>query len=179
MLTRIAAAMGCAPADDDDLVEAVRLLVAERDEAEAEVTRLREAMRRQSAAVRMHQSAREQMDAHDQATLASLAGQDRAALIEELAAARRERDDWNARATALENERDEARAEAAAALEIADGHGVPAEVRDRGWQWRPSGNDTAFAPPFSTIRVCRGCGCLVAGGPTACNRCAESPTGGA
>ena len=29
-LTRIAAAMGCAPADDDDLVEAVRLLVAER-----------------------------------------------------------------------------------------------------------------------------------------------------
>lgn len=41
MLTRIAAVMGCAPADDDDLVEAVRLLVAERDEAEAECARLR------------------------------------------------------------------------------------------------------------------------------------------
>ena len=36
-LTRIAAAMGCAPADDDDLVEAVRLLVAERDGARAEL----------------------------------------------------------------------------------------------------------------------------------------------
>jgi hypothetical protein len=80
---------------------------------------------------------------------------------------------------AAREQRDAARAEAEAALEITDGHGVPAEVRDRGWQWRPSGKDTAFAPPFSTIRVCRGCGCLVAGGPTACNRCAESPTGGA
>jgi hypothetical protein len=35
MLTRIAAVMGCAPADDDDLVEAVRLLVADRDKARA------------------------------------------------------------------------------------------------------------------------------------------------
>lgn len=31
----------------------------------------------------------------------------------------------------------------------------------------------AFAPPFGTIRQCRACGCLVAGGPTACARCAE------
>lgn len=46
-------------------------------------------------------------------------------------------------------------------------------------QWRAVDEDTAFAPPFSTIRVCRGCGCLVVGGPTVCNRCAESPTGGA
>lgn len=38
--------------------------------------------------------------------------------------------------------------------------------------WRPTGKDTAFAPPFGTIRVCRACGCLVAGGPTACARCA-------
>ena len=82
------------------------------DAAEAECARLREAMRRQAAAVRMHQSARERMDAHDQATLRSLAGEDRAYLIEETAAARRERDDWNARATALETERDTARAEA-------------------------------------------------------------------
>lgn len=48
---------------------------------------------------------------------------------------------------------------------------VPEDVRVGGWQWRPVDADTAFAPPFSTIRVCRACGCLVAGGPTACGRC--------
>ena len=48
---------------------------------------------------------------------------------------------------------------------------VPPEVHERGWQWRPVG-DGAFAPPFGTIRVCEGCGCLVAGGPTQCSRCA-------
>ena len=51
---------------------------------------------------------------------------------------------------------------------------VPAEVHECGWQWRPTDTDTAFAPPFGTIRVCRACGCLVAGGPTACARCAEA-----
>lgn len=95
------------------------------DAAEAECARLREAMRRQSAAVRMHQSAREQMDAHDQATLRSLAGEDRAHLIEETAAARRERDDWNARATALESDRDAARAEADALRAIIAGRVTP------------------------------------------------------
>jgi len=45
-----------------------------------------------------------------------------------------------------------------------------------GWQWRPVTTDTAFAPPFGTIRQCQGCGCLVAGGPTACVRCAEAGT---
>ena len=40
-MDRIAAVMGCAPADDDDLVEAVRLLVAERDAARAEADALR------------------------------------------------------------------------------------------------------------------------------------------
>lgn len=35
-MDRIAAVMNCAPADGDDLVEAVRLLVAERDEARAD-----------------------------------------------------------------------------------------------------------------------------------------------
>ena len=84
------------------------------DAAEAECARLREAMRRQSAAVRLASTARATIDAHDQATLRSLRGQDRAALIEELAAARREGDDWNARATALESERDEARASVSA-----------------------------------------------------------------
>lgn len=49
---------------------------------------------------------------------------------------------------------------------------VPAEVHENGWQWRPIDSDTAFAPPFGTIRACRVCGCLVAGGPTACGRCA-------
>lgn len=51
---------------------------------------------------------------------------------------------------------------------------VPVEVHECGWQWRPTTTDTAFAPPFGTIRQCRGCGCLVAGGPTACVRCAEA-----
>ena len=107
---------------------AERALIAERqraDAAEAEVAtsraladalradneRLRAEMARVRSAVRMHESAREQMDAHDRATLRSLAGQERARLIEETAVARRERDDWNARATALESERDDARAE--------------------------------------------------------------------
>lgn len=53
---------------------------------------------------------------------------------------------------------------------------VPVEVHECGWQWRPVTTDTAFAPPFGTIRQCQGCGCLVAGGPTACVRCAEAGT---
>lgn len=117
-----AALIAAAPDLAADLLDAHAALATERERreraderavaAEAECARLREAMRRQAAAVRMHQSARERMDAHDQATLRSLAGEDRAYLIEETAAARRERDDWNARATALETERDTARAEA-------------------------------------------------------------------
>lgn len=55
-----------------------------------------------------------------------------------------------------------------------NGAEVPAEVHERGWQWRPTDEDTAFAPPFGTIRVCRSCGCLVSGGPTACGRCVDS-----
>ena len=51
---------------------------------------------------------------------------------------------------------------------------VPAEVHERGWQWRPVG-DGAFAPPFGTVRACVDCGCLVAGGPTRCGRCAPEP----
>lgn len=51
---------------------------------------------------------------------------------------------------------------------------VPADVHERGWQWRPTATDTAFAPPFGTIRQCRVCGCLVAGGPTACARCVKA-----
>ena len=36
VLSRIAEAMGCEPESDDDLVEAVRLLVSERDQAQAQ-----------------------------------------------------------------------------------------------------------------------------------------------
>jgi hypothetical protein len=50
---------------------------------------------------------------------------------------------------------------------------VPAAVHERGWQYRPINNDTGFAPPFGTIRVCIGCNCLVAGGPVRCVRCAR------
>jgi hypothetical protein len=59
-----------------------------------------------------------------------------------------------------------------------DSTNVPAEVHESGWQWRPTGDDAAFAPPFGTIRVCRACGCLVAGGPTACVRCVAASPGG-
>ncbi len=41
VLSRIAEALGCSPDDDEDLVEAATRLVAERDEARAEVERLR------------------------------------------------------------------------------------------------------------------------------------------
>ena len=44
-----------------------------------------------------------------------------------------------------------------------------------GW-WHSVSDDTAYAHPFGTIRQCCGCGCLVAGGPTACVRCAEAET---
>jgi hypothetical protein len=56
--------------------------------------------------------------------------------------------------------------------------GVPQDVHEGGWQWRPTDKDTAFAPPFGTIRVCIDCGCLVAGGPTRCGRCAHEVQGG-
>jgi hypothetical protein len=172
-MDRIAAAMGCAPADDDDLVEAVRLLVAERDgaraeleaseraryaaederdtvlelvaddavavararddrdaarlaalaslrvalaDAEAECARLRGELAAVRRAVRMLDGARAAIDAHGQRVLRSLAGEERAALLEELAAARRERDDWNASATAMEAERDRLLTEAVEAV---------------------------------------------------------------
>ena len=49
---------------------------------------------------------------------------------------------------------------------------APKKVHASGWQWRPVTEDTAFAPPFGTIRACR-CGCLVAGGLTVCGGCAQ------
>jgi len=37
----------------------------------------------------------------------------------------------------------------------------------------PGQDDTVFVPRLGTIRQCAECGCLVAGGPTRCGRCAE------
>jgi rubrerythrin len=34
-------------------------------------------------------------------------------------------------------------------------------------------SQTAWIPPFGFIYKCGGCGCLVAGGPTACGRCVQ------
>jgi len=100
------------------LAEAVRAAVAaeraRREAAEAECDRLRGELTAVRRAVRMLDGARAAIDANGQRVLRSLAGEERAALLEELAAARRERDDWNARATAMEAERDEARAAVAA-----------------------------------------------------------------
>ena len=76
---------------------------ADRDRLTGELTAVRRA-------VRTLDGARAAIDANGQRVLRSLAGEERAALLEELAVARRERDDWNARATAMEAERDEARA---------------------------------------------------------------------
>lgn len=56
-----------------------------------------------------------------------------------------------------------------------DAHGrvvVPADVHERGWQWRPVG-DGAFAPPFGTVRACLDCGALIAGGPSRCVHCVD------
>jgi chromosome segregation ATPase len=95
------------------LAEAVRAAVAaersRREAAEAECARLRVELAAVRSAVRMLDGARAAIDANGQRVLRSIAGEERAALLEELAAARRERDDWNARATAMEAERDEAR----------------------------------------------------------------------
>lgn len=33
--------------------------------------------------------------------------------------------------------------------------------------------DEAFIPGLGTVRACLDCGCLVAGGPTRCKRCAK------
>ena len=51
-LHRIAVLMQCEPDDDDDLTEAVRLLVSERNEARAEVKRLQERVATQDDGLR-------------------------------------------------------------------------------------------------------------------------------
>ena len=37
--------------------------------------------------------------------------------------------------------------------------------------WHRIDDHSAYARPFGTVRACRGCGCLVAGGPDTCGRC--------
>jgi len=44
------------------------------------------------------------------------------------------------------------------------------EVAEPDWH---AVDDGAFARPFGTVRKCIDCGCLVAGGPTRCGRCAD------
>lgn len=100
-----AAARGAAFREREAANEAA-MLRAQVDALTAEVARSAEAMRRQAAAVRTLDAGRAERDAYEQRTLRSLAGVARAALLAELDEARRERDDWNARATALEAECD-------------------------------------------------------------------------
>lgn len=108
------------PRDVDAVLAAHDAQRARADTAERALAEAREELARVRAAVRMSESARERMDAHDRQTLRSLAGTDRAALLEELAAARSERDDWNARATELESDRDYWRTQATMAAPCVD-----------------------------------------------------------
>jgi hypothetical protein len=106
-LRRTVAAATARPGDAIAVGHAdVREVLSALDAAEAECARLRGELAAVRRAVRMLDGARAAIDANGQRTLRSLAGVERAGLLEELAAARRERDDWNARATAMEAERD-------------------------------------------------------------------------
>jgi hypothetical protein len=82
---------------------------------------------------------------------------------------------WHALEYAAAGERLDAALDAldAAKAPSSDRESVPPEVHERGWQWRPVSGDTAFAPPFGTVRACADCGCLVAGGPSRCGQCAK------
>ena len=79
----------------------------------AEVARLADELKRVRAAVRMHETARKQSDAHDRKVLTSLAGKEMASSLETLAQVREECAAWNARATEMEAERDAERGRAA------------------------------------------------------------------
>lgn len=66
-----------------------------------EVLRLRAAVKTQALAMHSLNSVRAAQSAHDQRVLASLEAKDRAALLEEIAALKAERDAFNAEATDL------------------------------------------------------------------------------
>ena len=110
LVDRLRLTVAAATARPDDAIAVgyadVREVLSALDAAEAECARLRGELVAVRSAVRMLDGARAAIDAHGQRVLRSLAGEERAALLEELAAARRERDDWNASATSMEAERD-------------------------------------------------------------------------
>ena len=105
---RLTVAAATARPDDAIAVEYadVREVLSALDAAEAECARLRGELTAVRRAVRTLDGARAAIDASGQRVLRSLAGEERAALLEEMAEARRERDDWNAIATAMEAARD-------------------------------------------------------------------------
>ena len=74
-LARVTEAMACEPDDDDDLVEAVRLLVRERDEARAELDHMRQGYDR----------VRADRDYHCDRAIAAVAERDALALLPGLA----------------------------------------------------------------------------------------------
>lgn len=76
----------------------------------AEVARLVEELRAVRSAVRMSETARAQISAHERKVLTSLAGQEMASILEALAQVREECATWNACATEMEAERDGERA---------------------------------------------------------------------
>jgi hypothetical protein len=94
VLSRIAETMGCEPEDDDDLVEAVRLLVTERDQA------------KERARLGMMVASRMQAERDEALALDCSVQHDADA----------------ARIAALERDRDEARAAAAHEREVANEH---------------------------------------------------------
>lgn len=77
-----------------------------RAELLAKVERLTDELKRVRSAVRMSETAREQINAHERKVLTSLAGKEMASILETLAAVREECAAWNARATEMEAERD-------------------------------------------------------------------------
>ena len=81
---------------------------AQREAAEGECERLRAAIRTQAAAVRALDASRAAISQHEQRVLRSVAGQDRAAVLAQVDEARAEAATWNARATAMESDRDAA-----------------------------------------------------------------------
>lgn len=81
---------------------------AQREAAEGECARLRAAIKTQAAAVRALDASRAAISQHEQRVLRSVAGQDRAAVLAQVDEARAEAATWNARATAMESDRDAA-----------------------------------------------------------------------
>lgn len=50
---------------------------------------------------------------------------------------------------------------------------TPPEDWAKAFPCRTTGEDTAHLGPFTTVRSCIDCGCLITGGPTRCRYCAD------